>query len=406
MTAFHPATIDELQEAVAGALDREQPLAISGGGSKRDLGRPTSVTDELCLDRLTGVVNFEPAELILTAMAGTPLDEVDSLLAGRGQMLAFEPVDWRGLLGSESATPTLGGALGCNLAGPRRIRAGAARDHFLGFSGVNGFGEAFKAGGKVVKNVTGYDLCKLLAGSYGTLSVLAEVTLKVMPRPDESMSLLIAGLDDAAAIAALADGLNSPHEVSAAAHLPAAAAKRSSVSAVASAGSSITTLRLEGPGSSIAYRAGVLRELLASRGTIVALDQSESERLWREIGEVKPLLPVDGRVVWRLSVPPASGPRTVEAIERSLDVVAFYDWAGGLIWLSVPEQGDGGAAVIRAALASCGGHATLVRAPESLRAKVPVFEPLPTALAALTRRVKESFDPKHLFNPGRLYPDM
>ena len=406
MTAFHPATLDELQEAVAGALGRNQPLAVCGGGSKRGLGRPMATSDELCLDRLTGVVNFEPAELILTAMAGTPLAEIESLLAGRGQMLAFEPVDWRGLLGSESTTPTLGGALGCNLAGPRRIRAGAARDHFLGFSGVNGFGEAFKAGGKVVKNVTGYDLCKLLAGSYGTLSVLAEVTLKVMPRPDESMSLLITGLDDATAIKALADGLNSPHEVSAAAHLPVAAAKRSGVNATASAGSSITALRLEGPGSSIAYRAGVLREVLASRGTIVALDQSESERLWREIGEVKPLLPVEDRVVWRLSVPPASGPSTVAAVARSLDVAAFYDWAGGLIWLSVPEQGDGGAAVIRAALAVCGGHATLVRAPEALRVRVPVFEPLPSALAALTRRVKESFDPKHLFNPGRLYPGM
>lgn len=406
MTAFHPATIDELQEAVAGALSREQPLAVCGGGSKRGLGRPMVVTDELYLDRLTGVVNFEPAELILTAMAGTPLSEIESLLAGRGQMLAFEPVDWRGLLGSESAVPTLGGALGCNLAGPRRIKAGAARDHFLGFSGVNGFGEAFKAGGKVVKNVTGYDLCKLLAGSYGTLSVLAEVTLKVMPRPDQSISLLIAGLDDAAAITALADGLNSPHEVSAAAHLPESITTRSSVAAVASARSSITVLRLEGPGSSIAYRAGVLRELLAGRATIVALDQSESERLWREIGEVKPLLPVDGCIVWRLSVPPASGPRTVAEIARSLDATAFYDWAGGLIWLSMPEQGDGGIAVIRAALGACGGHATLVRAPEAFRARVPVFEPLPAALAALTRRVKESFDPKHLFNPGRLYPDM
>ena len=406
MTAFHPATIDELQDAVVGALGREQPLAVIGGGSKRALGRPMTVVDELCLDRLAGVVNFEPAELILTAMAGTPLAEIESLLAGRGQMLAFEPVDWRGLLGSESAAPTLGGALGCNLAGPRRIKAGAARDHFLGFSGVNGFGESFKAGGKVVKNVTGYDLCKLLAGSYGTLSVLAEVTLKVVPRPDESKSLLIVGLDDAAAIAALAEGLNSPHEVSAAAHLPASTANRSGVASVASARSSITALRLEGPGASIAYRAGVLRDLLASRGTMVDLDQSESERLWREIGDVKPLLPVEGRVVWRLSVPPASGPRTVAAVARALDMAVFYDWAGGLIWLSVPEQGDGGAAVIRAALAACGGHGTLVRAPEALRASVPVFEPLPSPLAALTRRVKESFDPKHLFNPGRLYPDM
>jgi glycolate oxidase FAD binding subunit len=245
-----------------------------------------------------------------------------------------------------------------------------------------------------------------MAGSYGTLAVLAEITVKVVPRPEESASLLILGLDDEQAIGALSDGLNAPHEVSAAAHLPATVAHRSGVAAVASSGTSVTVLRVEGPPSSVAFRMQALRELFDARGALMALDQPESERLWREIAAVSSLLPETNRVIWRLSLPPASGAAVMTAIAAANDITGYYDWGGGLIWLTAADQGDGGAAAIRAALAPHGGQATLVRAPDTLRAEVPVFEPLPDALAALTRRVKDSFDPKHLFNPGRLYPGM
>jgi glycolate oxidase FAD binding subunit len=405
MNALHPASIDELRDAIAEAVARGEPLEIRGGGSKRALGRPMRVAGSLCLDRLAGIVSYEPAELVLTARAGTPLSDIEAALAERGQMLAFEPGDWRALLGSDGANATLGGVLACNMAGPRRIKSGAARDHFLGFTAVNGYGEAFKAGGKVVKNVTGYDLCKLMAGSYGTLAVLAEVTIKVLPRPDESATLALLGLDDGAAITALADGLNAPHEVSAAAHLPQAAAARAGVPALAAAGASATVLRLEGPESSVAFRMRALRDLFAARGALVELRDAESERLWREIGGVQPLLPHGDRVVWRVSVPPASGPTVMAALARAMDAAGFYDWGGGLLWLAAASNdGDGGAAAIRAALGGR-GHATLIRAPEALRADVPVFEPQSAPLAALTRRVKDSFDPKHILNPGRMYRD-
>jgi glycolate oxidase FAD binding subunit len=405
MSSLHPATLDDLRDAVAHALARNQRLEVCGSGSKRALGRPMDADARLCLEGLCGIVSFEPAELVLTARAATPLAEIEAALSEHRQMLAFEPPDWRELLGSEDRTPTLGGALCCNLAGPRRIKSGAARDHFLGFVGVSGRGEIFKAGGKVVKNVTGYDLCKLMAGSYGTLAVLEEVTIKVVPRPDESRSLLILGLDDDAAIAALADGLNSPNEVSATAHLPAAVAARSGVSSIVSAGTSITALRIEGPGSSIAARTQALRTQFAPRGQLLELHQDDSERLWREIAAVRPLLPIADRVVWRLSVPPAEGPAVMAVIARACDCVGFYDWGGGLLWLAAALNGDAENSVVRGALARCGGHATLICAPEALRAAVPVFEPLPPALAALTRRVKESFDPMRLLNPGRMYPD-
>jgi glycolate oxidase FAD binding subunit len=244
-----------------------------------------------------------------------------------------------------------------------------------------------------------------MAGSYGTLAVLAEVTIKVLPRHDESATLAVLGLDDGAAITALADGLNAPHEVSAAAHLPQAAAARAGVSALAAAGASATVLRLEGPESSVAFRMRALRDLFAARGALVELRDAESERLWREIGAVQPLLPNGDRVVWRVSVPPASGPTVTAALARAMDVAGFYDWGGGLLWLAAAlNDGDGGAAAIRTALGGR-GHATLIRAPEALRADVPVFEPQAAPLAALTRRVKDSFDPKHILNPGRMYRD-
>jgi glycolate oxidase FAD binding subunit len=405
MATLRPATVEELRDVVADAAGHDRPLTIRGGGSKAGLGHPPDVETELALDRLTGVVGYEPAELVLTAKAGTPLAEIEALLAEHRQMLAFEPPDWRSLLDNGDKIPTLGGTMACNLSGPRRIRAGAARDHFLGFSAVNGFGEIFKAGGKVVKNVTGYDLCKLMAGSYGTLSVLTEVTLKVLPRPDESMSILVAGLDDKEAIALLTDGLNSPHEVSAAAHLPVTAAVRSEVG-VSSSGKPIAVLRLEGPASSIAFRLQALRELLSGRDQLSELGREDSERLWREISCVRPLLPMGEQMVWRLSLPPASAATAMAEISSTLNANGFYDWGGGLIWLAVAGREDAGAEEIRTVLAGHGGHATLIRAPEAIRKVVTVFEPLPGPLMDLSRRVKEGFDPKRLFNPGRLYQGM
>ncbi|HEY4134846.1 MAG TPA: glycolate oxidase subunit GlcE [Alphaproteobacteria bacterium] len=405
MTSLRPESLKDLQDIVIDAAAHGRPMEIRGGGSKRGLGQPTAPDSRLELDGLSGIVSYDPAELVLTARAGTPLAEIEALLADKRQLLAFEPPTWRKLLGSDARTPTLGGTLACNMSGPRRIKAGAARDHFLGFTAVNGFGESFKAGGQVVKNVTGYDLSKLMAGSYGTLAALAEVSIKVMPRHDESRSLLILGLDNEAAVAALADGLNAPHEVSAAAHLPPAIAAHSALSA-AFPGTPITALRLEGPPSSIAFRAQALRELFAARGQLVDLQEAESERFWREISEVNDLLPGNDRAIWRLSLPPSASPKAMATVLRDIDAIGYYDWGGGLLWLSVAAQADGGAAVIRAAVASSGGHATLVRAPDALRAAVSAFQPQPAVLAALTRRVKDSFDPKRIFNPGRLYQGM
>src|SRR6516162_3536052 len=222
MSCFAPTDLGGLRDTVAEALAAAEPLELIAGGSKRGLGRPLQLPRTLDLSHLAGIRDYQPSELVLTAAAATPLEEIDAALAQTRQMLAFEPPDWGSLLGlpaSAASRRTLGGALVCNLSGPRRIKAGAARDHFLGFRGVSGRGEVFKAGGKVVKNVTGYDLCKLMAGSYGTLAALEEVTIKVLPRPETVSTILLCGLDAAAAVRRLGRALASPHEVSGAVYI-------------------------------------------------------------------------------------------------------------------------------------------------------------------------------------------
>ena len=399
MTRPSPGDLEELREAVGEALAAEEPLEIVGGGSKRGLGRPMQTPRMLDLSRLSGIRDYQPSELVLTAAAATPVDEIERALGENGQMLAFEPPDWRALLGTSEARPTLGGVIACNLSGPRRVKAGAARDHFLGFRAVSGRAEVFKAGGKVVKNVTGYDLPKLLAGSYGTLAVLEEVTLKVLPRPEHTATLVLGGLDAAGAAEAMRRALASPHEVSGAVYLPAG-------SVLLSAMPGLVGLRLEGPAPSVTFRRERLLAELAAGGEAATLEDEASAAFWRAVRDLEPFADLADRAVWRVSVAPARGAAFGEALARSLDLRWYLDWGGGLAWLAVAEAEDGGAAAIRQAIRGEDGrhtgHATLIRSSAALRRAVPVFEPQPPALAALALRVKESFDPNHILNPGRM----
>lgn len=398
---IRPGNTGETREAVAWALANERPIELIGAGSKRALGRPLNAEATLDLSRLAGIGIYEPEELVMGAGPGTTVAEIETTLAERRQMLAFEPMDLGPLLGAAAGAGSIGGVFACNLAGPRRIKAGAARDHLLGFSAVSGRAEVFKSGGRVVKNVTGYDLSKLVAGSHGTLAALTDLTFKVMPAPEKTRSVLVFGLDAERARAAMSAALGSPHEVSGAAHLPAAAAARSAVGYVARAGAAVTALRVEGPGPSVEHRCAALREQLGAYGAVEELHSMNSATLWREIRDVAAFLPIANRAIWRVSVAPTAGPAVAAALPEA---EVLFDWGGGLAWLSAPAANDGGAAVLRAAVAaSGGGHATLIAGPGELRARISVFEPQPTELAALTRRVKDAFDPRRILNPGRMY---
>ena len=386
-STIKPRSPEELRQAVEWALNDGKTLDVRGGGSKTALGKPMDCDQLLDLSGISGIVDYAPEELVVTLRAGTPMRDVEALLAQRNQMLAFEPPDLGPLLGREAGPGTLVGAVMGNLAGPRRLCAGAARDHQRGVSGVNGRGEIFKSGGKVMKNVTGYDLSKLLAGSWGTLAVLDQVSVKVLPAPDQTRTLMLLGLADEAAVKAMCAALGSPHEVSGAAHLPGR-----------------TALRIEGVAPSVEARSKALRELMTETGArMEELGTLESRTFWREVRDVAPLKAAIDSVVWKISCPPTEGPAIVARINAQRPAAeAFYDWSGGLIWLTLPASADADHAIVRGAIGAKGGHATLIRASEQVRAAVPVFQPQPAALAALSSRVKESFDPKRLFNPGRM----
>ena len=391
----------DVEDAVRWALSEGKTLEVAGRGSKRALGRPSQSDLTLDLSGLSGVTLYEPEELVLSARAGTPLAEIETLVESKNQQLAFEPMDYGPILGGPANAGSLGGALAANLSGPRRIKAGAARDHFLGFFAVSGRAETFKSGGRVVKNVTGYDLCKLLAGSFGTLAAMTEVTIKVLPRPETEATVLILGLDDARANQAMSAAMASSCDVSAAAHLPGSmAAHFDGVDGWQAA----TAFRLEGFAPSVKHRKDALMTLLRPYGALEAIDETVSHQFWRSVRDASPFWAgnaVGDWPLWRVSTTPARGSEFASKLPPGAQF--YYDWAGGLVWTALPPSHSAGAATIRRAAAATGGHATLIRASAATRAAVDVFEPQQGALAAVTRRVKESFDPKGVLNPGRMW---
>ena len=392
-------TADDVLEAVVWASAEKTPLEIVGHGSKRAIGRLMQTAHTLDLSSLSGITLYEPEELVICAKAGTPIAEIEETLAKNNQELQFEPMDYGPLLGIKPAQGTIGGVLATNLSGPRRLKAGAARDHILGIEAVSGRGEAFKSGGKVIKNVTGYDLSKGLAGSWGTLAVVTDVNFKVLPKADSEATVVVEELIDEDACKAMAAAMGSSAEVSAAAHLPEGVSAR--FSQKPAGGAAATMLRIEGIKPSVDYRSKALQKLLAGFGRSSLLDRDQSQNIWREIRDVRPFANGSQKPVWRLSVTPSRAHEILLALRMQTSVDAFLDWQGGLIWLEM--QGDVEAELVRYTLNTYGGgHATLVRADPATRNSVAVFQPQEKALAALSRRIKENFDPHGVLNPGRM----
>jgi glycolate oxidase FAD binding subunit len=396
----------DVEEVVRAAIASEQPLEIIGHGTKRAIGHPMATNAVLDVSALNAVSSYEPNELIITVQAGAPLADVQSLIDSKNQQFAFEPMDTSALLGV-SGNGTIGGMIGAGLAGPRRIKAGGARDHLLGAHAVSGFGDSFKTGGKVVKNVTGYDLCKLLAGSWGTLAVMTEVTLKVMPKPESERTLTLSGLDDVTANRAMTAALGSPYDVSGAAHLPNSAFRPAAgaLSGLGAPGQAVTLLRLEGIAASVADRANSLGRTLTPFGAVEMLQDATSAAIWSSIRDVLPFA-AQGALgawpVWRIVCPPASGGALGQQLARDTGGDVMYDWGGGLIWAALPPRPDAQAALLRQRVEAVGGHAMLVRASDLVRRNVDVFHPQPVGVAALSERVRLSFDPRSILNRGRM----
>ena len=365
------STEAELAELVRGATD---PLAIRGGGT-RGLAQKGEALE---VSGLAGITLYEPGALTLVAQAGTTIFEINSVLDAEGQRLAFEPSDLRRMMGADGES-TIGGVMSANASGPRRIAVGAARDFALGVRFVDGTGQVIKNGGRVMKNVTGYDLVKLMCGAYGTLGVLTEVALKVLPQPETQCSLVLHGLGDVDAVRAMAAAMGSPFEVTGAAHEGAGKNAR-------------TVLRLEGFEASVRYRHGALRDRLREAGAEMSLlEETESAEFWREVRDAAMFAP-DGNDVWRVSCKPSEGP---DLVARSGATHRLMDWAGGLLWLAVPWGDD-----LRAALGGFDGHATLVRAEAATRQALGTFHPEAPGVARLSAGLRAKFDPRGILNAG------
>jgi glycolate oxidase FAD binding subunit len=406
MDLLRPAADWELQTVIAKLAAHKMPVEVVGHGALRSTGRHAPAGVVLSTASLRGITLYEPTELVMSARAGTPLFEIESELASGGQMLAFEPVDLGPATGAPPGALSIGGVFATNISGARRIAVGGARDHLLGVKGVNGRAEAFKSGGRVMKNVTGLDVARSLTGSWGTLAVLTELTFKVVPMPESVLTLVYRNLPDDLAIEALTKAMGTPYEVTGAAHLPKAAAARLQLERAAALGGSLTLVRLENFVASISYRKEKLKEALKVYGQPLELESEDSWNLWSELRQLSVMPYSEETSLWRISTAPTKAPDIVATIKKFMTAEAYYDWSGGLIWLEVPAAADAGAADVRRAVAVRGGHATLIRAAPDVRAKVDVFEPMKPEIERLTRGVKNAFDPLGLLNPGRMYADL
>lgn len=374
--ALRPTTETELAEIIA---DATGPLSIRGGGTRGFDG----VGAFLSASGLSGITLYEPGALTLVAKAGTPVTEIEDALAAENQMLAFEPMDHRALLGTEG-TPTIGGVVAANVSGPRRVQSGACRDHLLGVRFVDGSGTVIRNGGRVMKNVTGYDLTKLIAGSHGTLGVLSEVSFKVLPKPAAKAVLLLTGLSIPDAVSAMSAALGSPFEVSGVAHVP-----------VGLDGAPVTMIRVEGFEEQVSYRADRLKDLLAQFAPADIERRVEgpesTEAGWRWVRDAELFCDTDDDV-WRVSVKPSDA---ISLAERLPEARLLLDWGGGLLWAGLSPGVD-----LRARMTGMAGHATLVRASDRTREKIPTFHPEPAPLARLATGLRQQFDPRGILNPG------
>lgn len=378
---LRPTGAEELREEVSRAARDGYAIEVRSGGTKRDVGKPDRATRLVDLGAMAGVTEYEPTELVLTARPATPLADIQRMLEERGQMLAFEPWDHGAVFGVPGGA-TIGGIVAAGVSGPRRVSAGGARDHLLGFEAVSGRAEVFKSGGKVVKNVTGYDVSKVIAGSWGQLAVMTELTLKVLPRPRAVATVWIGGLSPDAAVSAMSRAMGSPCAVAAAAHVPATPDC-----------TSVTAFRLEGFAESVAVRIEELTAALAVFGTGATMTSGGAERLWETVTTAATLRQEEA--LWRAHISPSRAGALTAALD-ALGASYLLDWAGAALWIGAPADCGVGFAVKAA-----GGHAMLVRAPADRRAFTPVRDVEAPGVAALSARVKRAFDPAGVLDPHR-----
>ncbi|MCC7412836.1 MAG: FAD-binding protein [Gammaproteobacteria bacterium] len=398
MATLTPSAEAEVLDVVRWALAHDEPLALEGGGSRRGFGHPVTATQRLSLHALAGIECYQPAELVLRVRPGTPLAQVEATLAAHRQQLAFEPPYPQALYGVDGGT--IGGVFVGNLAGPRRWCAGSARDHLLGLRVVTGRGDIVKSGGAVIKNVTGFDLGKLVCGSWGTLAAVTELTCKVVPAAATCATIVLTDLDPAAGIACMSRIAASALDASALAYLPAGIGAGLDIFNMLPAGAVVTAARFEGSAISVPARLRQARQLLQADASVCTLDAAASTALWSAVRDVEPLR--GAAVVVRISLPVTFAAGIIAWLAATPGVRWMLDHGGSLIWAALPEAGAVAAIAELRRRVGPDGAVVLYVAPAAVQRAAGVLSPQPPPLAALTRRVREAFDPRGILNPGRL----
>ena len=404
----YPKNEKEVSNFIKKFYKSEIPVEIIGSGSKRKIGRPLQCAKTLNLSKLNGIVEYLPEELYITVKAGTPIELIEKELKKNNQQLAFETIDFGILFNGKSNYGTAAGLVSCNISGPRRFKVGSVRDHVLGFRGVNGKGEIIKSGGTVVKNVTGYDLSKLVCGSYGTLVVLTEITFKVLPMPKEGKTLVVHNLKLETATELLNKSLNSSNDISGAVFFPTEPNCNNCVMNVEKTfklndlkyGGSLTALRLEGSKKSVNERMNNLKEELnIAKLQISLLEDYQSEIFWNKVKSLEFFSSTKNNVL-RIVIPPS---QIIQLVYQLSNKFKYYlDWGGALMWMEACDLSEEMFDSIRKKVVRLGGYVTMIKPSKNLAIVEEVFT-INRDRFNISQNIKKSFDPKRILNPGKMY---
>ena len=395
-----PSNEDDLQQIIKHCYKKDLPIQIVGTGTKNEIGKKLQCAKILDMSNISGIIEYKPEELYITVKAGTPIKLVQDELRKNNQHLAFEPTNFSEIFKKDSNEGTVGGTLSCNFSGSRRFKVGSGRDHILGFKGYNGRGEKIKSGGTVVKNVTGYDLSKLVTGSFGTLLVLSEITLKVLPLQTDIKTIIISGLALEHALGTMASSIASSNDPSGVVFYPGSLRNNFVFNDLTHQGS-ITAIRIEGTKASTEQRIdNLFKNLNLEETKTTILDSTQSEIFWEDTRALK-VFSKNQKNILRAVVPPSE---TVNLINRLkiFHPSYFIDWGGSLIWLELDYLSNQKIDQIRKRVLDTGGYLTVIKSPANIKSSSEIFTIDPIKFK-ISQNLKKSFDPKRIFNPGKMY---
>ena len=384
------------------------PIELIGSGSKRKIGKPLQCSKTLSLTKLNGIIEYLPEELYIKVKACTSIQQIEEELKKNKQQLAFEPIDFGYLFNGKSNYGTAAGQVACNISGSRRFKVGSVRDHVLGFRGVNGKGEIIKSGGNVVKNVTGYDLSKLVCGSYGTLIALTEITFKVLPAPEASKTLIIHDKKIEPATFLLEQAISSSNDISGAAFFPIEPKVPGCVMNIEKTfklndlkyGGSLTAIRIEGSKKSINLRIqNLIDELKIVNFDISILDTYQSEIFWNKVKSLEFFSSSKNNIL-RIVIPPSECVQLVYQLSNKFKY--YLDWGGALMWMEAFELSEEMFESIRKKVVKLGGYVVMIKNSDYLPYVEDVFTTNRDRFN-ISQNIKKSFDPKRILNPGKMY---